>query len=377
MTIDMEDVYGLLSEVAIFAEERIAQASERPESPISLDVMLSLSNEAVEIGLLPLRSDEPGFALWEDIAGSGAMAFNLGLLRHIGRANTGLAFAWHRYALAKYVMSYLDIRIGGETAVFDTALLTTGHYGLLQASLGHYLSGNSTEEDRLKLQDWLDRQNNPSVLITAPVWQSVLWPVWNGECIGWQVATRSQMQVVELLPQHGFDDLSCFRIKLEAMADVPVHAVPRDDVSFYKRVLMLDMLGLLAIGTGAVKRAQEMTIDYANVRRQGGKIIAEHAAVQQMLGELELAVQQADAVIHRLSRPLDQLSMREVASTRATTHTLLCHAANQAVQAHGGLGYMRDLGVEKVVRDQNMLKLQAGGIRELPLLLAGLQEVPA
>lgn len=376
MTIEMEDVDGLLAEVAIFARERIAPGSERPEIPVSLDVLLALSNEASEMGLLPLGQEEPGFSLWEDVTGSGAMAFNMGLLRHVGRANAGLAFAWHRYALARHVMSALGIRAEKAT-VLDTTLLSTGHYGLAQASLGQYLAGECSGEDKPKLQDWLDRQSKPGVLTAVPVWQSVLWPVWQEGRIGWQLAPRSRMQVETLSSQHGFDDLSSFRIQLEPMADVPVHVVPRDDGMFYARVLMLDMLGLLAIGAGALARAQDMTVDFTSVRRQGGKVIAGHAAVQQMLGELEMAVQQADAGIQRLSRPLDRLSMREVASARATTHALLCHAANQAVQAHGGLGYMRDLGAEKIVRDQNMLKLQAGGTRELPLLLAGLGEVQA
>jgi len=377
MTIEKEDVDGLLAEVAIFARERIAPASERPETPVSLDVLLALSDEATEMGLLPLVQEEPGFSLWEDVAGSGAMAFNMGLLRLVGRANAGLAFAWHRYALARHVMSALDIQAGGDATVLDTALLSTGHYGLAQASLGKYLAGECAAEDKPKLQDWLDRQRKPGVLTAVPVWQSVLWPVWQDGRIGWQLAPRSRMQVETLSSQHGFDDLSSFRVQLESTADVPVHIVPSDDGMFYARVLMLDMLGLLAIGAGALARAQDMTVDFTSVRRQGGKVIGGHAAVQQMLGELEMAVQQADAGIQRLSRPLDRLSMREVASARATTHSLLCQAANQAVQAHGGLGYMRDLGAEKIVRDQNMLKLLAGGTRELPLLLAGLHEVQA
>ena len=54
---------------------------------------------------------------------------------------------------------------------------------------------------------------------------------------------------------------------------------------------------------------------------------------------------------------------------------LLVPANHQAIQVHGGVGYMRDVGPEKLVRDQTMLRLATGGTRALPLLLHGLQEV--
>lgn len=373
MTIDASDVDALLSEVAIFARERVASASERPETRISEEILVSLTGEAAEIGLLPVNDGEPGFALWEDADGGGSMAFNMGLLRHIGRANAGIAFAWHRLALAHHVVSAVGIREGLGNTVLGTTLVSTGHYGLAQASLGAFLAGRHPGAANQKLEDWLDRRSHPTAVTTASTWESMLWPVWGDKRIAWQVAQRRGMGVEGLRPQHGFDELSSFRVQVALTTDFPVHSAPGDDRKFYERILKLDMIGLLAIGAGAVERARDLATDYANVRRQGGKVIAGHAAVQQMLGDIEIAVQQANAVIDRLSRPIGDLSMLEVASARATTHTLLCHAANQSLQAHGGLGYMRDVGAEKIVRDQNMLKLQAGGIREIPMFLAGLQ----
>ncbi|MBK9236843.1 MAG: hypothetical protein IPO19_12810 [Rhodoferax sp.] len=59
------------------------------------------------------------------------------------------------------------------------------------------------------------------------------------------------------------------------------------------------------------------------------------------------------------------------APLRASTSPALCHAANQVMQVHGGIGYMRDAGPEKLLRDQNMLKLMSGGTREIHTFLAG------
>ena len=51
-------------------------------------------------------------------------------------------------------------------------------------------------------------------------------------------------------------------------------------------------------------------------------------------------------------------------------HNLLCAAANDALQVFGGLGYLPETGLEKIVRDNNHLRLLCGTSRELMLFLA-------
>lgn len=87
-----------------------------------------------------------------------------------------------------------------------------------------------------------------------------------------------------------------------------------------------------------------------------------------------MTLQHAEAVFSMLARPLDELDLSVVMAMRARLHESLCQAANHVVQVHGGIGYMRDCGAEKIVRDLNMLKLQSGGTREIPLFLAAWME---
>ena len=90
-----------------------------------------------------------------------------------------------------------------------------------------------------------------------------------------------------------------------------------------------------------------------------------------MLGDIEIARLHADVALASFARPIDDIDAGAVAATRVSAHALLCDAANQVVQLHGGIGYMCEAGPEKIVRDQNMLKLQAGGTREAHAFLAG------
>ena len=62
-----------------------------------------------------------------------------------------------------------------------------------------------------------------------------------------------------------------------------------------------------------------------------------------------------------------------VFQARVVAHPLLCAAANQALQVLGGTGYMRDAGLEKIVRDANHLKVSFGAPDDLRLFLAAVE----
>lgn len=371
--LDMHDVVALLAEVESFALQRIAAATERPETTLTNDTLTQLSTEAAELGLIPGNGVDAGFALWEHCDGANSMAFNVGLLEHIGYANAGVAFAWHRASLARNVATALGVDAPGNH-VLGSSIVTTGHYGLAQSHLGRFLgaqASNSGNIDETLLSDWLDRQHATTVLAPAS-WETLLWPVWHAGHIRWQLNSRDALEVASCRAQHGLNELSSFAVRQSADGASELLPTNADDRKFYERTLKLDMLGLLAIGTGAIRRARTYAVDYAAIRKQGGKLIASHPAVQHMLGEIDMTQRQAHGMLQRLAQPVDELALADVATARASTHVALCHAANQAMQVFGGIGYMRNAGPEKLVRDQNVLKLQVGGLREIPLMLAGL-----
>lgn len=371
MDIDHEDLKHLLAEVGRFAAERIAGATQRPESPMRPDMLEQLTHEAIELGVLSLSPDGDGLGLWEHGDDAHAMAFNIGTLRHLGRANAGIAFSWHRTALAHELSRQLGF--GQDVArPLGTAFVPTGHYGLARTSLARWIKTPQPQPDDLVLlADWFDRDVHAVPLCAMTSWQSLLWPVWRNGTVAWQLAERRVLAVESCRPQHGFDELAAFTVRHAGAAGEL--RLPEAETSrrLYARVLKMDMIGLLAIGAGAIARAQQMASSYAAVRRQGGKLIGEHPAVQQLLSEIEVARQQAESMLAMFACPIDETDLGVVAAARAAAHDALCHAANQAVQVHGGIGYMRDSGPEKILRDQNMLKLQAGGTREAYSFVAG------
>jgi alkylation response protein AidB-like acyl-CoA dehydrogenase len=122
------------------------------------------------------------------------------------------------------------------------------------------------------------------------------------------------------------------------------------------RALALRLVGAIATGNG--RGAIARGIAYASDRIQGGDRIIRHGIIQSLLGEAELALAAAEAWIARV--PDEDGDLAKVVGTRAGEQ-----AALDAVQVHGGYGYMRDYKVEKCLRDAKMLSLIGGDNRRL------------
>lgn len=139
------------------------------------------------------------------------------------------------------------------------------------------------------------------------------------------------------------------------------------------RLLMQEQLALLAIGAGVLERARQLALEYAGQRRQGGRLICQWPAVQQLLADLRAT---AEALEETLDRPR-RIGIGELARLlrrRAVLGTDTSRACNQAMQVFGGIGYMRDLGLERLVREANALRVMSGSPLFLPLLAEYLEE---
>lgn len=371
MHLDTDDARQLLEGVARFARERIVAMAARPQTPIDTDQLSRLTQEAFELGILPRATPDQGCGIWEHTDTAAAMLFNVGALRLIAYASPGVAFAWHRLAMAGWVHAQLGQALGA-VSLQGMVLVPTGHYGLCRSSLAKWLKGGAlSAHDNNMLSDWLDRAAHASTLYAPKDWCSLVWPVWSDGQIAWQHIERKELNVRSDNAQHGLDELAGFTVSQTSTAGKTIKQDERVARGTYASMLKLDMLGLLAIGAGALERGQALARDYAGIRKQGGKLIAEHPAVQHMLSDIEITRHNVDTALTALARPVEELDVGAVAATRASISPALCHAANQVMQVHGGIGYMRDAGPEKLVRDQNMLKLMSGGTREIHALLAG------
>jgi acyl-CoA dehydrogenase len=128
------------------------------------------------------------------------------------------------------------------------------------------------------------------------------------------------------------------------------------------RTLDLGRLGLAAHAVGAAQRLLEASIEHAKARVQFGKPIAVHQAIQWMLADAAIGIHAARLMVYdtasradRGERVTDRAAMTKLF---ATEH--LGRVADAAVQIHGGMGYMRELWIERAYRDARIYRIYEG-----------------
>ena len=119
-------------------------------------------------------------------------------------------------------------------------------------------------------------------------------------------------------------------------------------VSDGAKSLALLRAGTAAIARGIARRAYEMALEYAYARHQGGVAIIEYDAVSDMLAAM--------AVRLAVPLPANADEMQALAAKIAQTDAAVA-TTTDAVQVFGGIGYMRETGVEKLMRDAKYCQL--------------------
>jgi acyl-CoA dehydrogenase len=128
------------------------------------------------------------------------------------------------------------------------------------------------------------------------------------------------------------------------------------------KTLTMGRVTIAARCCGIMDRLIERCVDYMKTRSQGGKKLAEHQGLQWMLADMAVA-RDTSRVITR--RAIDALQRGERATLEASVAKLyvteaLGRVADCAVQIHGGMGYMREAGIETVYRDVRIVRIYEG-----------------
>jgi hypothetical protein len=367
-----DDLQLMVSEIQRFCQRSIGPLVERPARAIEPQELDRLTDEATAIGLLNFEA-EPGAGLWENLDSSWGTQLSSTALQSVAQACTGVAYHFHQLAMGNYLRRCLGLSCGEQTIV-----CVQGTYGLARHSLARLLKGESLEDGDLRmLSDYFvrldsERENMPLMFQAAGSWQHLLVPCLREEAnLVWALFPREALTIDISPHSHGLDETSTWL--WHPGQETPQEVITDRELCLrqYRDALGINAQALLAIGLGAVRQGYHKAVEYAAVRVQGGKPIKQHVAVQQMLADCRSTIQTVELLLKSLAElALTADNLGKVFNVRAQAHNLLCDAANHVLQVFGGSGYVRETGVEKIVRDNNHLRLLCGSPSELLLFLS-------
>jgi len=122
-------------------------------------------------------------------------------------------------------------------------------------------------------------------------------------------------------------------------------------------------LNIAACSMGGAQLALDKALAYAKERKQFGKAIADFQATQFKLADMETELQAARVMLFEAARRLDTKSpdaTRWCAMAKRFVTDTGFKVANDALQIHGGYGYLADYEVERIVRDLRVHQILEG-----------------
>ena len=117
-----------------------------------------------------------------------------------------------------------------------------------------------------------------------------------------------------------------------------------------------------ARSVGIMDKLIGQCVDYMKMRTQGGKKLAEHQGLQWMLADMSVARDAARGLTQRAIETIlrGERGTIEASSAKLFATEALGRVVDAAVQIHGGMGYMREAGIETTYRDARIVRIYEG-----------------
>jgi alkylation response protein AidB-like acyl-CoA dehydrogenase len=128
------------------------------------------------------------------------------------------------------------------------------------------------------------------------------------------------------------------------------------------QVLDAGRIGIAALSVGLAQGAFEAARDYASERRQFGQPIASFQAIQWKLADNATRIEAARLLTYRAAYLKDhgRRTTLEAAMAKLYASETAVRAADDAVQIHGGYGFVKDYPAEKFFRDVKLTTIGEG-----------------
>ncbi|MGZ4682898.1 MAG: acyl-CoA dehydrogenase family protein, partial [Acidimicrobiales bacterium] len=130
-----------------------------------------------------------------------------------------------------------------------------------------------------------------------------------------------------------------------------------------KDTFQMERSGVAAMALGIIEQCLELSVEYAKNRVQFGHPIGDFQLIQLKLAKMEVARLNVQNLVFRtleMSAAGESLTLAEASAMKLYSAQTAMEVALEAVQVHGGNGYMAEFQVEQLARDAKVLQIYAG-----------------
>ncbi len=130
----------------------------------------------------------------------------------------------------------------------------------------------------------------------------------------------------------------------------------------FLHVLDIGRIGVAAMGVGLAQGALDHALRYAKERRAFGKPISKFGAIQAKLADMSSEIEAARLLVYKAAREKDagRNFTLTAAQAKLKTGRLAVRCSEEAVQIHGGYGYIEEYPVCRFYRDAKILTIGEG-----------------
>jgi alkylation response protein AidB-like acyl-CoA dehydrogenase len=121
-------------------------------------------------------------------------------------------------------------------------------------------------------------------------------------------------------------------------------------------------IGIASQALGIASGAYELALKYSKDRKAFGKELSQHQAIQFKLAEMATKIDAARLLIHKAAFLKDQKKdfVKAAAMAKLFASQIAQEVTTEAVQIHGGYGYVKEYHVERMMRDAKITQIYEG-----------------
>ena len=135
-------------------------------------------------------------------------------------------------------------------------------------------------------------------------------------------------------------------------------------MGFQQFLITLDggRIGIGAMAVGVAQAAFDRALQYSKERKQFGKTLSEFQVTQFKLADMAMKIELARNMVYKAAWLKDEGRpfSKEAAMCKLYASEISMEVADEAIQIHGGYGYMKEYEVERYMRDAKLLEIGEG-----------------